>query len=119
MPSRKQLLSVARQLRKRPTRAERLLWSKLRRRQLAGRKFRRQHVLPPYIVDFYCHSAELVVEIDGPDHDTPQAQQRDKNRDAFLKKHRRVCSIIRLPQERVLTDLTGVLDDLRQVLMEE
>ena len=62
-------LAFARQLRKRQTPAEQILWKYLRRHRLGGFKFRRQHVLIGFIVDFYCHSAKLVIEVDGPMHD--------------------------------------------------
>ncbi len=62
-------LAFARQLRKRQTPAEQILWKHLRRHRLGGFKFRRQHVLIGFIVDFYCRSAKLVVEVDGPMHD--------------------------------------------------
>ncbi|MCP1642776.1 very-short-patch-repair endonuclease [Pseudomonas citronellolis] len=55
----------ARELRRRQTDAERLLWSRLRDRRLLGWKFRRQVPLGPYVVDFYCHERQLVVELDG------------------------------------------------------
>ncbi|MGH8273942.1 MAG: endonuclease domain-containing protein [Gammaproteobacteria bacterium] len=59
----------ARALRSQSTDAERRLWYHLRAGRLAGLKFRRQHPLPPYVVDFYCDAAKLVVELDGPQHD--------------------------------------------------
>ena len=58
------LFDMAGQLRRDETKAEKLLWSKLRNKQL-GVKFRRQHPLYSYIVDFYCHSHRLVIEVDG------------------------------------------------------
>ncbi|MEM6502215.1 MAG: endonuclease domain-containing protein [Cyanobacteria bacterium P01_C01_bin.89] len=59
------LLEKARQLRQESTSAEEILWSCLRNRQLNGMKFRRQHNLGQFIVDFYCHEARLVIEVDG------------------------------------------------------
>ena len=64
-PRYEQLKSRARQMRKNTTFEERLLWSRLRKKQLGGVKFRRQHILKPNIVDFYAASKKLVVEIDG------------------------------------------------------
>ncbi len=58
----------ARQLRREPTREEALLWERLRRNQLDGLHFRRQQIIDGFIVDFYCHAAGLVVEVDGPIH---------------------------------------------------
>ncbi len=72
----------ARNLRQRSTDAERLLWRHLRDRQLAGLKFRRQHPLGSFIVDFVCLEHRLVVELDGGQHAT--RQQADAHREAFL-----------------------------------
>jgi hypothetical protein len=63
------LKPVARQMRQEPTQAEDLLWQSLRNHQLLGFKFRRQHSIERFIVDFYCAEAKLVIEIDGPIHD--------------------------------------------------
>jgi very-short-patch-repair endonuclease len=56
------------ELRRNPTEAERELWFHLRAGRLDGFKFRRQHPIPPYVVDFYCNEAKLVVELDGSQH---------------------------------------------------
>ena len=75
-----QLFSNARELRNRETPAEKELWKYLKKNNL-GVKFRRQHPLGSYIVDFYCHKAKLVVELDGEYHDNKEQQVYDKNRD--------------------------------------
>src|SRR3970040_609127 len=74
--------SRARQLRKNPTDAERLLWEKLRLWQVDGCKFRRQQPLGPYIVDFVCLQKRLIVELDGGQH--AQQKDYDKGRDGWL-----------------------------------
>jgi very-short-patch-repair endonuclease len=61
-----------------------LLWQLLRNRQIAGAKFRRQHPIPPYILDFYCHEHRLAVEIDGWQHNQPVERARDTRRTEFL-----------------------------------
>jgi very-short-patch-repair endonuclease len=66
---RDRLIEQARQMRSEPTPAEARLWEKLRKRQVGGLKFRRQHIIKYFIVDFNCPKAKLVVEIDGPVHD--------------------------------------------------
>ena len=73
----------ARSLRENATDAERLLWSRLRRRQLAGFKFRRQHQVGLYICDFACLDRRLVVELDGSQH--AESLAYDARRDRFLK----------------------------------
>ncbi|MBF8248115.1 MAG: DUF559 domain-containing protein, partial [Bacteroidetes bacterium] len=62
----KKLKYTARTLRKNMTDSERLLWSRIRRKQLLGLQFYRQRPVGIYIVDFYCHAAALIVEVDGP-----------------------------------------------------
>ena len=78
------LLKLARVLRRRQTDAEALLWHLLRRRQL-GVKFRRQHPIEPYVLDFYCHELRLAVEVDGGGHTTATARARDRERSAVLQ----------------------------------
>ncbi len=68
---RKHSIHISREMRHPLTPTENKLWEKLRRRQLAGAKFRRQHPIDRYIVDFYCAAAQLVIEIDGSAHDEP------------------------------------------------
>ena len=60
---------AARDARKEPTKSEAILWQGLRNRSLGGRKFRRQHPVGPFIVDFYCHDEALAVEVDGDIHE--------------------------------------------------
>ena len=78
--AREGLIERARQMRKESTNAEALLWVRLRKRQLDGLKFRRQHIIQNFIVDFYCPRVKLVIEIDGPVHDVQEEydQEREK-----------------------------------------
>ena len=73
----------ARELRKTPTEAERLLWKYLRRRQLIGHRFRRQYPIGSYIVDFFCFEERLAIELDGGHHS--QQTEYDTERTAFLE----------------------------------
>jgi very-short-patch-repair endonuclease len=77
---------VARALRKRATDEERILWSQIHNRKLAGFKFRRQHQVGLYTLDFYCLTAKLSVELDGGQHGFPDQQARDERRAAYLAK---------------------------------
>jgi very-short-patch-repair endonuclease len=77
---------IRRKLRQQPITCERILWSKIRNRQLGGFKFRRQCSIDKYIVDFYCAEVKLVVEIDGATHGTEQEVKYDKKRQGFLEK---------------------------------
>ena len=79
---RKGLNDRARGMRNEPTRAEALLWEKLRKRQLRGLKFRRQHIIHAFIVDFYCPAAKLVIEINGSVH--VGQEEYDQEREAHL-----------------------------------
>ncbi|HUO21972.1 MAG TPA: DUF559 domain-containing protein [Caulobacteraceae bacterium] len=78
-------LKRARRMRKALTPPELGLWLKLRNRQLAGFRFRRQHPIGPYILDFYCPEAQLAVEIDGESHGAEGAVAHDARRDAWLQ----------------------------------
>jgi very-short-patch-repair endonuclease len=75
----------ARQLRKQETWAEKLMWRWLRDRRFSGYKFRRQHPLGEYYLDFFCEEAELNVELDGRQHGFPDQRRHDADREAFLK----------------------------------
>jgi len=96
-----------RELRSRLTSAESYLWSYLQLRQLGGRKFRRQHSVGPYILDFYCPSEKLAVELDGSTHDHEVAQNYDSKRDAFLKGLG--IRTLRFENEEIRKNMEGVL----------
>jgi very-short-patch-repair endonuclease len=71
------IISIAQKLRKNITPPEVILWCRLRNRQLNGAKFRRQHPIGRYVVDFYCHQNKLVIELDGPTHGLPAQIKND------------------------------------------
>jgi len=79
------LVERARQLRRRATDAERQAWELLRGRRFRGLRFRRQQVLGPFIVDFYCAALRLAIELDGPIHDEEGHPVRDAERDRYLE----------------------------------
>ncbi|MGQ9751405.1 MAG: DUF559 domain-containing protein, partial [Thermoanaerobaculaceae bacterium] len=108
------LLEFARQLRKEQTDAERLLWSLLRDRRLAGYKFRRQHPVEPYILDFYCHEAQLAVELDGGQHNEPDERARDTKRSAFLEAQG--IRVLRFWNNEVFQNTEGVLEAIFDAL---
>jgi len=78
------LYQYGRELRKAATPAERLLWDHLRNRKLNGLKFRRQHPIDKFVVDFYCHEKKLVIELDGDVHDIKVNKEYDEARTAML-----------------------------------
>lgn len=100
-------LSYARELRRASTSAERTLWSMLRGKQLLGLKSRRQHPLPPYIVDFYCHKKRLVVELDGGQHNEVARTAYDLERTAWLQAQG--LRVIRFWNHEVEPSLEGAL----------
>jgi len=93
-------ISIARRLRKSMTLPEVALWRELRRRALDGLKFRRQQPFGPYVLDFYCPSHRLAIEVDGWCHNQGDQPARDERRDEWLA-GRGVC-VLRLLAEEVL-----------------
>ncbi|MCL4464757.1 MAG: DUF559 domain-containing protein [Chloroflexi bacterium] len=106
------LKPLARQMRKVPTPAEELLWSLLRDRQLLGLKFRRQHAIEQFVVDFYCPEARLIVEVDGPVHQ--YTQQEDAIRQEFLQS--RGLRVLRFTNEQVRETPQVVLETITNTL---
>lgn len=95
------------ELRVKQTPAEEVLWGIIRGNKLAGKKFRRQHSIEDYIVDFYCASEKLVIEVDGSVHDTPEAIANDKLRDETLLNWG--FRILRIRNEEILNNPKDVL----------
>jgi len=85
LPYSKTLKNYSRELRNNSTNTETFFWSKLRRKQLKSRQFYRQKVIGNYIVDFYCPSAKLIIELDGGQHYTNDGIHKDIKRDDYLK----------------------------------
>jgi len=106
-------VEFAREQRREPTRAEDMLWERLRRRQL-GLRFRRQHPIGDYVLDFYCGEALLTVEVDGPAHADQQGY--DRERDRWLAS--RGIRVLRLPDDLVREDLGEALRLIREALAE-
>ena len=104
----------ARQLRRRSTDAERLLWRHLRGRRMADFKFRRQEPVGAYIPDFVCHECRLIVELDGGQHADERAY--DERRDAWLASQG--FRVRRFSDNYVLTNLEGALEAIWQALGE-
>lgn len=75
----------AREMRREPTAAELRFWSMVRQERMLGLKFRRQHQIGPWIVDFYCHEHRLAIELVGSIHDNPEARLRDTSRQHNLE----------------------------------
>jgi very-short-patch-repair endonuclease len=101
------------QLRKNTSPIERLLWARLRGGQL-GVKFRRRHGIGPYIVDFYCPAARLVIELDGESHYWQGRQEYDKERDNFIEQQG--LRIVHFSNFDVTHNLDGVLMRIQDYL---
>jgi very-short-patch-repair endonuclease len=104
----------ARELRHTMTDAEIILWSRHRRDQAAGRRFRRQHPIGPYIADFACILARLVVDVDGGTHGTDAELEHDRNRDACLARHG--WTVMRIPNVHVYKHLNEVVESISAAL---
>jgi very-short-patch-repair endonuclease len=81
------IIGRARQLRKKETWAEKLVWKWLRDRRFAAYKFRRQHPIGTYYLDFFCEEARVNIELDGGQHGFPEQQKHDAEREEFLQSH--------------------------------
>jgi very-short-patch-repair endonuclease len=102
----------ARRLRKQQTDTERKLWARLRDRRLGGVKFRRQHPIGPYIVDFCCPEAKLVIELDGGQHTTQR--NGDERRSLFIEAQG--YGVLRFWDNEVLLNIEGVLERIGEAL---
>lgn len=99
----------AKELRKKLTDAEVVLWDRLKQ-NLLGCKFRRQHPLAGYIADFYCHQHRLVIEVDGSIHNRPDRKEYDQNRDAELRSLQ--LTILRFTNHEVLHHTDQVIETI-------
>jgi very-short-patch-repair endonuclease len=103
----------ARRLRRNSTDAERLLWQKLRNRQLDA-DFRRQHPAGPYVLDFYCANLSLAIELDGGQHNESANEHQDRKRDAWLVE--RGVKTLRFWNSDIVRNLDGVLEVIRTAI---
>jgi len=104
----RETVEKARQLRRRLTPPEARLWFALKGEKLEGVKFRRQHPIGPYVLDFYCAAARLAVEVDGQGHDHPDQIAVDDRRARWLEEQG--VEVMRIVAEDVRVNLDGVLD---------
>ena len=116
MPERLTPVDFARLRRQMADEFERQMWQLLRNRQRCNKKFRREHPLGIYTVDFYCAEAKLVVEVDGSSHETEEAKQYDKIRDQWMNTHG--IRVLRFTCRRVMKETKNVLNEIDQALSE-
>jgi len=105
----------ARQLRRSPTQEERIIWQKLRHKRLAGCRFRRQHPIGPFIVDFVCLERRLIVEIDGCQH--ADHAERDRKRSQWLEE--RGFKLVRIWNRDVRLNLHDAVESIFGALLGE
>ena len=107
------LYQYGRELRQESTPAEKLLWTELRSRKLNGLKFRRQHPLDKFVVDFYCNEKKLVIELDGGIHDEKVNKEYDEARTAMLAGLD--IKVLRFKNEEVMNSVKDVLKKISEV----
>lgn len=99
-------------LRQNATKAENVLWEKLRNKLFNNLKFRRQHPIQNYIADFYCHELQLIIEIDGKYHEEEEQKKRDAQRTELLEYQG--VRLIRFSNEQVLNQIDEVLAEIEK-----
>lgn len=109
-PYNKNLKQPSRDLRNNMTDAEQLLWQRLRRKQILGLQFYRQKPILNFIVDFYCPSANLVIECDGGQHYTAEGLEADRARDQALAQLG--LNMLRFDNRQILTETDAVVDQI-------
>lgn len=107
---RAEMVEIAKRLRRESTKTEEILWQELRRKQLDGRKFRRQQPIGGFVVDFYCPSERLIVEVDGSIHE--HQKENDAIRQELLESLG--LRFVRVSTGEVESDITGVLEKIRE-----
>jgi very-short-patch-repair endonuclease len=113
-PKRRAIVERARALRRDATPPERLLWERLRNRQVGGVRVRRQQPIGPFIVDFFVPAAKLVIEIDGTVHEGDDGSAQDRERERLLAATG--LRLLRFRNAEVLADLEAVLARVRAAL---
>lgn len=103
----------ARKLRKKMTPAEKKLWQRVRDRQVAGLKIRRQQAFGPYIFDFFCYELRLVIELDGSIHNEPSQRANDAERDDWC----RACglTVLRFTNDQVFADIELIIRSILEI----
>lgn len=116
IPYQPHLKQLARQLRNNSTKAEIYLWVRLKNKQVLGFDFHRQKPLLNYIVDFYCHELNLVIEIDGDIHELKDVLEKDKTRQQEIEMHD--VSFLRFSNDDVCNNLDFVIDEIKKWILE-
>ncbi|WP_180107096.1 MULTISPECIES: endonuclease domain-containing protein [unclassified Acinetobacter] len=115
-PYNKNLKQAARDLRNNMTNAEKLLWSRLRNKQILGLQFYRQKPILNFIVDFYCPAANLVIECDGSQHFSPEGLEADRVRDEALAQL--WLKVLRFDNGQVMAQIDDVVEVIYRYCLE-
>jgi very-short-patch-repair endonuclease len=110
------LKAFRRRLRREQTLAEKVLWSQLRGKRLDGLKFFRQNSVGPYVLDFYCTSHRLAIELDGPDHFEGNGPEHDRRRTRYLNGYN--IRVIRFTNDELFSNPNTIIDAIRIALKE-
>ena len=92
------------------TDAEKMLWSRLKGKQLKGHQFNRQKPIGSYIVDFYCLPAKLVIEVDGGQHYSPDGKEKDRVRDDYMAQNG--LRVLRFSDRDIFENMDGVVETI-------
>jgi len=109
--------AVRQKLRNAMPEAEVILWSKLKGKNISGFKFRRQHGVGKYVLDFFCPKARLAVEVDGDTHFRGKGPQKDRERERFIQL--KGIKIVRFTNHDVYDNLAGVMRTIQNALSNE
>ena len=110
--TRKEETLKRKELRKHSTAVECVLWNALKNKQVENLRFRRQHSIGPYIMDFYCPSIKLCIELDGGIHDQPAEQSRDDFRTQYI--NRQGITILRFSNSAVYYSINNIIESIKQ-----
>jgi very-short-patch-repair endonuclease len=111
-----ELFTLALQMRRNPTEAEKTMWKILRKFRHSGFPFRRQHPIEFYIADFYCHNLRLVIEVDGEIHTEKEIQNHDEGRTGELERFG--IKVIRFTNSQILHDSNLVVEKINTTIKE-
>jgi very-short-patch-repair endonuclease len=115
--NRKYLLDRRRELRQNLTPAEATMWSLMKGKKLGGRKFRRQHSIGNFIVDFYCPSEKLAIELDGDGHFTSAGWEQDQRKEKYLNESG--IKVIRFENDEVFLATEAVVEEIKRNFMKD
>ncbi|WP_273568190.1 endonuclease domain-containing protein [Maribacter halichondriae] len=110
--TRKELAVFRKELRSHLTPAEAFLWKQLKARKFQSKRFTKQHSIGNYIVDFYCASEKLIIELDGDGHQNPNAEEYDAKRTCYFE--RMGYKVIRFENKMVFENVSAVLMEIKE-----